>query len=566
MSGSQKRVFLLTLGIGLVYFVIFLWPNATGAADPQMISIFEPDESAQYSHPLRMITPGKSFDDSLRKLINYQHYYYGYPFYISSALVLLPVKLVGGLGNTPVNMLLLRQAISVLPMIFAAITLVYLQTDFRSYLSSGALLVFLLTVPAVFKNSAWWHPDSLLLLFIALTFFFLDRDRLRFGRNFTFAAIACGLATGTKLIGLFFFLAVPVYILAGYLQKRITLWVAVRSAILFVLVMGLTFILVNPFLLNESQRLRAIQIQVNQAEAMSLGWSVLYSQGPLAWYPMIAEMYGHLLTIALVFSVIGLSIWRGHKRLLNILVLAFALPFLVYVLFTIVIKPTHFLLPAALPLYSSLAAVFIVIPPPRISRAKPWIERSQVGYTLLFALVVVILGLQFYQNLRWDASYYRHHVNRERESEEVVFARELNEDFLAELPWDLPLNVFRDVRAYLPANPHWALESRGRPIDYDFIQAEDIQLIVLWNQRALDYTNEGVLEQAIDRAAMERSYEFYTDVRAGDLDGFVLLARSECCSAFLREDLYQEYFSAESHRGKFDLTTRIEEETRWRTY
>ena len=543
LSRKQKRVFALLLLAGCLYFILMIWPNSTGAKDPAMISIFEPDESAQYAHPLRMLSGGETFKAAARRFVYYQHYYYGFPFYVSSALfALLPAKILIGLGSTQLNMLLLRQMISVLPMILAVLVFVYLQTRYTAYLSSLALFIFLLTVPAVFNNSTWWHPDSLVILFISLTFFFLDRDELRFGKNFYLAAAACGLATATKLLGLFFFLAIPAYILIGYLQKRITLGAALRCSFLFVFVMTLTFVMANPFLLNPVHRARALKIQTNQAEAMSLGWNVLYSKGPVAWYPMIEEMYGHLIFIVLVFALMVISIWKNHKRLLNFLILAFTLPFLIYVLFTIVIKPTHFLLPAALPLYSGLAGIFTLIPLPRFSRDVLATFRQQFPNLLWAVVALPILGYQAYSNLAWDARHYRHSVNKEGESAEMRFFTELNEGYLSQLPEDLPLNVFRDVRAYFPQRGSWTVTVRSRPANYAIIESQNIDLVVLWYQRALDYTQEGVLDSAIDRQEMELAYQFYADVRADRMKGYALLYRTECCSAFLRADLYQQYF------------------------
>ncbi len=216
MTKTQKGVLAVLLLLGLAYFALFLVPNSKGARDGDMVSIFEPDEGVQFAHPLRMISGGDSYKDVIRKFFFYQHYYYGFPFYVASvALVLLPIKLLHGLGDVPLQMLWLRQMISVLPMILAVLVLVYTQTRFKKWIASIALFVFLLTIPAVFENSTWWHPDSLTVLFIALTFLFLDLDELRFGKFFYLAAAACGMATATKLLGLFFFIAIPVYILLG---------------------------------------------------------------------------------------------------------------------------------------------------------------------------------------------------------------------------------------------------------------------------------------------------------------------------------------------------------------
>ena len=230
------RIFFIILFIGTIYFVSF-WPvSAQGARDQSMISVFSPDEFGQYPHILRMMDqPAENFLQSVYRFVQYRHYYYGYPFYLYSALfAILPLKLFLDGGNTSQDMLMLRQMVSVLPMLLSLGLLVYMQTKFLKAGRSILMFVFLLSVPMVLINNLWWHPESLALLFVVLTLFFLQRDELSFGRDFYLAAVACGLAVATKLIGLFFFLAIPVYIFLGWRQGRIDIRRAVQVAAVFV--------------------------------------------------------------------------------------------------------------------------------------------------------------------------------------------------------------------------------------------------------------------------------------------------------------------------------------------
>jgi hypothetical protein len=50
-----------------------------------------------------------------------------------------------------------------------------MQDQFRTY-RLVLLYLLLLLVPAVLKNSLWWHPDGLVLLFAVLALFFLWKD------------------------------------------------------------------------------------------------------------------------------------------------------------------------------------------------------------------------------------------------------------------------------------------------------------------------------------------------------------------------------------------------------
>ena len=46
MNSNQKRTFAILTLISIAYFILFIFPNNTGAKDQMMISLFEPDEFA----------------------------------------------------------------------------------------------------------------------------------------------------------------------------------------------------------------------------------------------------------------------------------------------------------------------------------------------------------------------------------------------------------------------------------------------------------------------------------------------------------------------------------------
>jgi hypothetical protein len=225
-ANHPKMTRLLLVVFGLLYFCAFLAPNSYGAGNEEILLDASPDEYVTYPNVIRILTPGKTFNETRANLFLYEDYHYGYPFYALSALAVLPSRLIYGASFTnhmQLNLLLLRQLISVLPMILAAGLLVYLQTRFQSPLRSLALFLFLLSVRGVVRNQIWWwHPDALAVLAVVLTIFFLDRDQLRFGRNFYFAAVACGLASAIKLLGFAFFLTIPVYVVVGIVQRHLT--------------------------------------------------------------------------------------------------------------------------------------------------------------------------------------------------------------------------------------------------------------------------------------------------------------------------------------------------------
>ena len=536
----QKKsiILLILLFLGAVYFFLF-WPiNSLGARDQIMISIFEPDEFAQYSHPLRMLDqPGKTLNQSIYRFTAYQHYYYGYPFYFYSAVVLLPLKFISGLDNTAYNMLFLRQLVSVLPMIAAVMLLVYLQTRFQSYLRSIFLFILLLTVPAVFRNNTWWHPESLVFLFIVLTFYFLYKDDLSFGKCFYFSAIACGIAIATKLIGLFFFITIPTYILLGVYQGRINFMKAVKSSIIFVALMAIAFVACSPFLLFASERKAAFNIQLRQSEAMSDGFVLSYAKGPAAWFSLIDNNYAQPLFLLASLVSLGIGIAKKETRLLSLLIATWSIPFMLYLLFTVVIKPKHFFIPILLPVFSTLPFLFDAVWP----RTFRLVKANLVKFVLLAVTLVVVLTQVIY-NFNFDAKHYLAELNKEKDSQAIQFYEKLDEIVFSKISADDHLVIFRDVHTYVKDLPRWDVKYRWGLYDYTVIKNTNADVLILWKQMLYDYTQAGAAERALDQIKFSEARRFYNDALNHNVEGYHLIYQDDFGFAYISVALYDRYF------------------------
>ena len=527
MNNNQKKI-IITLGIiSILYFCIFLFPNNTGADNWDMLSVFEPDEYAQYPHVIRMLEfRGDSLRQKLWHIVAYQHYFYGFPFYALSALVLLPIKLISSLDNVQQNMLLLRQFVSVLPMIASVWVLVFLQTRFKSFWKTVAIFIFLLSIPAVIRNDMWWHPDSLAILFSVLVFFFLEFDQLRYGTNFWLAAVAVGLSVGTKMLGWFFFLTIPTYLLWGLIYKKIRWGKLIILACIFLLVMGITIIISNPVLIHPEERARVISIQRGQATVMGFGWDVAYEKGPLSWLGIIVEYYGHWLFVAVAFLSLGIGIADKEKRLLHLLILSWILPLTVYILFGVAVKPTHLFLPVVLPLYSML---------PNLFTSKKKTEKSIWQFAPFVFSVILIM--QFGQNISWGIQAYNQKLHEKETHPAIIFYSNLEEEYLTCLSEGKHITIYRDIRAYIPSSPNWDVRMKWRVVDYDFIQEVNPEVVVLQKQRIRDYTYDGVIEDAEDEEQMRRTLDFYTDASNKKLKGYLFLMEDDFGIVFARNDV-----------------------------
>lgn len=541
---KKKSIILFTLIlIAAGYFLLFWLPNSTGARDLNMTFIFEQDEPAQYPHVIGMIETRQTIPQAIYRFFAYQHYYFGFPYYFYSALVLLPVKFFAGLENVSLNMLLLRQFVNVLPMTIAITILVYLQTRFDSFFKSIFLFLILLAVPAVVFNNMWIHPDSLVFLFIVLTFFFLDRDDLQFGKNYYLAAIFCGLAVGTKLIGLFFFLAIPYYIYMGWQQKRISVHKALAMAALFVTLMFAVAIASNPFLLWESERVFALKTQTNLQASLRGGFIVAYNNSPLAWLRVFETWYGQLVFILFALISVIIAAFRGEKRLLNQLILIWALPFMAYISLALVIRAKHFPLPILLPVYSALPAYFTFFAPPRF--LTPWGDYLRKnGLRLGMTIVgVAIVGSQFFYSLQRDLALYDENVHREETSPSIQFYYKVEQEYLSRIVLDRQLVIFRDVSMYVPNEPRYEDHFKWGVSDYETALKHNPDLLFMNRQHLYDYTQPGQVETAKD-PGFALTVQFYKDILNQTLDGYTLLYQDDFGFVYLSTPLYDHFFNS----------------------
>ncbi|HEX8992720.1 MAG TPA: hypothetical protein VF784_13660 [Anaerolineales bacterium] len=540
---DKRRAVLLTLiALGAIYFALFVLPNSTGARDLNMTYIFNSDEPAQYVHMVRMLTPASTLPQSIYRFLAYQHYFYGFPYYFYATVFgLLPAKIAAGLGNVRWSMLFLRQIVSVLPMIVAAILLVYMQTDFRSYGKSIVLFAVLLLVPEVVYNDMWLHPESLVFLLIVLTLFFLVRDDLRFGWNFYLGALFCGLAVATKLIGLFYFLSIPLYIFLGWYQKHIDTRKALIHAGAFVAIMAATFIVSNPFLYWQSQRTFALTTQTKLHQSLGAGFIVAYHNGPAAWLRVITDHYGVIPFLVLSIAALVIGMVRPQKRLLNLMILAWSVPFMLYIMLALAIRASHFPLPILLPVFSALPAYFTLAPPERQTKAMGAYVKKYGWRLLLVAVGIVILAWQLAYSLRIDIPAYFDALHREQTSPSLQYFSALDRDYLSRITANKPLVVFRDVAMYVPDSPTYDVHFQWGVSGYPDIQKINPDLIILSVQHCRDYTQPGQLEAAVD-PNFAQAYKFYSDALSGNVSGYTLLYRDGMGMTFLRAELYDQFF------------------------
>ncbi|GAP21757.1 hypothetical protein [Leptolinea tardivitalis] len=400
----RKTIWIISL-LAILIFCAYIPLNNKGAATAHELSRNSVDESFQYPFLIHMITPGKTAAETHWRLISYGHYIYGYPFYVASALAAAPVQIMYGEeteNQVQLIVLLERQLVSVLPMLLAIGIFTYLATRFKSTLISIFVFLFLCTIPGIVRqNIWWWHPDALTILCVALTFFFLDRDSLRFSRNFYIAALFCGLATGLKTIGGFFAPVIAYLLIRALIEKKLTLKKAIISGLGFIMVMVASIFISNPLLFIPSARDRIIQVHVDHNYFFTHGWADddPYGVGWAAWQPVLNGWYGSYVLLAFALCTHFYNSIYGKIKEISRMYVAWIIPFSLYIIYIIAVKPDHYWMPIMLPLFSGIFPMLQnlwdrFIEARKVDTDRAFMYCSFATITVIFLIVQIIFNLQ----------------------------------------------------------------------------------------------------------------------------------------------------------------------------
>lgn len=504
-------------------FLLLIFPNATGAKDGNMLAVFEIDEFAQYPHLLRMLTVGNSFYQTIRNFVIYLHYFYGYPFYFFSALAGLPLRLILGgdwITHTQLIVTVLRQLVTVLPMLASIGLWLSMSNAFRSTIKTIIGFFILISIPAVFENFFWWHPDSLAFLFVSLTFFFLKKDDLHFKKYFWFAAAAAGLAMGTKHLGEFFILTIPLYLTYAVMKRKISIKQVPLLATGFVVVMVSAVIISNPLLLLPIERGEIIRYQIMQFQETTQGSLVAHQKMSFPQFLQFFNQYGaSIVTLLVGMYTFYLGIRQEKTRLFSLLLLSFLLPYGLIIFGGSSLRP-NYLIPFFVPFYASL---LLLIPDHFSSRWKT----NQAGN-----LLTIILFVQFILFFPANLEQYQTTLTRETQSPSIQFYTKLAEKIPPQTK-----SIAHDWQIYLPENSHYQVYFDWNNLSYPVIETYQPDLILLEQSRIVLFSGKDETAQLSEYVDGSDWFEFYQDAELETIRGYELLFSDQFGKAFIREGL-----------------------------
>ena len=514
MDTSQKKTSLALLLLGLIYFCTFIFTNRLGAQNLDMLAVFEIDEYAQYPYLSPMLSGGDSIKQVVRNFLVYGHYYYGYPFFFFSGLVLLPLRLILGQNwsaNCQLSMLVLRQMVNVLPNLLSALVLTTFATRLRSFWKSIVIFSLLLITPALVNNGFWWHPDGLGLLFVSSVFLCLLLDKMRFGKFFIFAAVCAGIAAGIKYLGLFFFLTMPVYLITGVRQKKISFKTAALKGALFLVIMLLTVVLSNPLLLLPLERSELVATQLRQFSRTSSG-EIIGRQSILesTWLPgWLTEQYGSLPFLLLVSTSLLYGFFKPEHRMKALLIASYILPLSIVIL-SGALQRQHYWLPVFLPMTTSLA---FFLPDSLTSTNK---KAGNLALLLLLSLLTVQGAIFIHTNFnRFDQM-----LKREQQSDSLAFYRDVKDVVIED---KRAISVYRDWKVYFPSDQQTTVFMDWELASYTLISERHPDFILLEQANVLLYGSDEFLASSADPQRLAPMHLFYADALKGEVNGYQLV-------------------------------------------
>ena len=368
LSGKQKKVLLILAVLSLIYIAVLMPSNINGSRDWDDFRHYGGDEYVIYPILQNVLTPGDDFSATLYHHYIHEDYHYGYPFYAVSSLFMYPIRLfIGPDFMQRINLTLptLRTMVSVVPLMLGCLILVYMTTRFESPWLSPAVYLFLLTAPGSLQNNqGFWHPDGLNLFFVCAALYFMQRDRLRYGRNFFFAAFWIGFSAATRLFGFFFFLAVGVYLLYGLFRKLLDLRRMLGKGLLFILIMAGTILWSDPFLFRSDARQNMIAILTEKTGEMATGYNADfndpkndYRPGWDAWYPAFEDHFTEMYCFFFLIASLLASCFLGRERWTYRILALWWVVVSVYLIWFVAVKSTQYVLPMMLPLMSCIFAL-----------------------------------------------------------------------------------------------------------------------------------------------------------------------------------------------------------------
>jgi hypothetical protein len=155
---------------------------------------------------------------------------------------------------------------------------------------------------------------------------------------------------------------------------------------------------------------------------------------------------------------------------------------------------------------------------------------------------MVLIAVQFVLFLFQNVQIYSSYLQREQQSPSLAFFNTLWHDYLHDLHSDTSMHVLHEPQVYFPQHEDFSVHMSWEPVTFSYLNDINPHLLLLDKSTVATYTEEGMLEQAVDPQRMIAFIEFYQAVEEENLDDYVLFFQDDYGVAFARQDFYDLYF------------------------
>lgn len=238
---TPKQFFLLivfTMGAALIFVDI-------GWAEYSILQAKSIDEFAFHKSLLNIYDGITRMD--MRATFSFGFFSYGFTWFLLNVVASLPFLSEAGNPYAIIIPRLLNSAFFIMSTL--VVTKLINTSQIKYNFSSIFVILFILSMPGMWLNAVWFHPDFAMSFFILCALYFLVEAKIQFNRYYWLGILMFGLGISIKLQAITFGAVIALFFIKNTFETKN--WrTTLRAAIYTFLLLMLIFVLNNPYILH----------------------------------------------------------------------------------------------------------------------------------------------------------------------------------------------------------------------------------------------------------------------------------------------------------------------------
>ena len=185
----------------------------------------------------------------IKQAFSFGFYSYGYSWFLMNSLFSFPF--LGETGNA--NAIVIPRVLTSLFLILSLLVVGKIISGFKKKydISTIFALFFILSMPGIWLNAVWFHPDYAMSFFILLSLLFISKAGIRFNKYYWIGIILLGIAISIKIQAVTFGAVMLLFYVKSYFGKM-PIGLLTTNGLKTVFIILLIFIFNNPYILHPS--------------------------------------------------------------------------------------------------------------------------------------------------------------------------------------------------------------------------------------------------------------------------------------------------------------------------